>query len=507
MTITLAAGSYTWTSGVLTPDPLKSTTIICATVRGCTVSLGTSQLLLNDDINGATSEASQKTWKLDGFDFSGACTTACIWAYPRASQPIQYLTIAITNNTFGGQQDGGDFALFGEGSRPMRTIGVIGDNIWNYSIQTRLVIYGTANPSDWSSSLLGNSKCIFFERNTVNFTAPTNGGSGWVDSEASACTVFRNNTITNARTLVHGVTHGWGSSNFEVYRNTYVTNTNSDGLGNNCYRRIHNQGSGTGMYFDNVFTCGAGLSGDAIALLHYRDATCDAGNNYGCNGTFDICDGTAVFDGNTAPTTTHRGYPCKNQPGRTYATGAPAWGTLAPIAYFNNRTSGGTRVPMSYDGCGFSGSPVYCTQHVVADRDYYDAVGTVQVSASSPFNGTTGTGFGTLVRRPTTCTHTTAPDGDNGGGVMYWASDAGEWDSTNGATADGQLYRCSATDTWTLSYIPYTYPHPLTSGASGSSDAPASNLNRARFLRRGLDALRVIQQILHQPTLLLSAIF
>jgi hypothetical protein len=124
------------------------------------------------------------------------------------------------------------------------------------------------------------------------------------------------------------------------------------------------------------------------------------------------------------------------------------------------------RVPYTVSDV-FTGPP-YPSTHIVADRDYYNSVSKdAQTSADNcgaacaPFNGTTGMGFGTLLKRPTTCTTgPEAPDAGHGG-VGYWATDQGEWDSSNGATPDGKLYRCTATNTWAVHYTPYTYPHPL----------------------------------------------
>lgn len=74
------------------------------------------------------------------------------------------------------------------------------------------------------------------------------------------------------------------------------------------------------------------------------------------------------------------------------------------------------------------------------------------------FDGSSGVGCGTLAARPATCTT----------GVGYWATDQSCTDFTGlvgpspTTPLSGTLYKCTATNTWTSYYTPYTYPHPLT---------------------------------------------
>jgi hypothetical protein len=103
------------------------------------------------------------------------------------------------------------------------------------------------------------------------------------------------------------------------------------------------------------------------------------------------------------------------------------------------------------------------TSRFITNRDYYtdgsNGSPHVQTSPTSPFNGTSGVGFGTLANRPSTCTT----------GTAYWATDQGNWNTSGqtyaGGYSQGELFICTAS-AWssTPSYVPYTYPHPLTQG-------------------------------------------
>jgi hypothetical protein len=78
------------------------------------------------------------------------------------------------------------------------------------------------------------------------------------------------------------------------------------------------------------------------------------------------------------------------------------------------------------------------------------------------WDGVCGTGVGTRAQMDaiTSCTETVeeAPGDPGTASVFFWVTDEGEWNSTNGATADGRLYRCNPANTWELFYTPLAYP-------------------------------------------------
>jgi hypothetical protein len=101
----------------------------------------------------------------------------------------------------------------------------------------------------------------------------------------------------------------------------------------------------------------------------------------------------------------------------------------------------------------------------LADRDFF--------FQRASFNGASGVGCGTLASRPVTCTT----------GVGYWATNqscsdlAGMVGANPTTPISGTLYKCTAPNTWTAFYTPYTYPHPLRAQTPGQTTLnPPQNL-------------------------------
>ena len=104
-----------------------------------------------------------------------------------------------------------------------------------------------------------------------------------------------------------------------------------------------------------------------------------------------------------------------------------------------------------------------CCNAINANQQYWNY--------TSMFDGTVGVGSGLLSARPSTCT----------AGVGYWATDQAEWNSKH-LGPDGQFYKCTSINTWTLYYTPYAYPHPLRTG-SQTTGAPSPPTNLAAVVQ------------------------
>lgn len=432
-----------------------------------------------------------------------------------------------TDNVFGvidhcTLPNGSSVELFNANHSAYLGVGGYGDNSW-------------AQPDSF-----GTGSALYAENNIVYInqamsdcdTAPNGGGIG-------GCRVAgRFNQVTFetggfAMMIPHGLdTDGrpQGGRQLEAYGNTI-----NCPISTGCNTALIGYRSGTGFVFDNTMNIsGGGFYNNLVSITIYRNVFSAGGGWGACGGSsaFDTNDGTVYYSGTAtsgssglvltdstkswstnqlAPT----GYPysvydvtkgfwaeiasntsntitiqgnipeqtnafgvgdtyqivratvCADQAGRgqgNYVSGstpspsASLSQALDPIYEFADSVS-----HTNYDRVSPNG-----TARVIANRDWYTDNGSgTQTSSTSPFNGTSGVGWGTTAHRPTTCTK----------GVGYWATDQGSWNQS-GSGGQGELFVCTATNTWSLYYTPYTYPHPLTQGTQGGGTtvlAPPTN--------------------------------
>jgi hypothetical protein len=295
-----------------------------------------------------------------------------------------------------------------------------------------------------------------------------NGGYG-NDCEGAGLMVMRYNTF-NAVTVAmqnHATKSDAGSIRGcraeEFYRNYIAAGTvEEDGM-------VGAKGT-TALVWGNTMQSGtayrfwAGSTDRATATQ--AETASPKGWGY-CGSTVNSNGVGSPWDGNQSGIAT--GYPCldgigrgqtvqalngANFPGRlNSATGTIAWPhqLLEPVYLWMN--SYGSAVPL-------------------AIRDSVTKQNIDIFAENTSFNGTSGTGFGLLSARPSTCaagpggTYYTSPTGSYG--VAYWATDA-----NNG---NGELYVCTSTNTWTGIYQPFAYPHPLAGGTTVTTVGPPQNL-------------------------------
>jgi hypothetical protein len=326
--------------------------------------------------------------------------------------------------------------------------GLIDNNTFS---NVRIVVDGeytdTGGNQRWFEPLNeGTSHAVYIEDNIASQSSSSI--NNFVDANLGGRYVVRFNTMQNTYLEFHSIQGDGirGARLAEIYGNTF--NMNLTGYIRTAFLR-----AGTGMVFDNTF------NGD------WHNPNFDMDNVRTCHANHDgdfpvdgFCLGSGTVDGNSDPS----GFVCRDQPGAS--TDASLWNGKPPAPaqqkapwYFLHNLNNGNEIPwgLTTANCENNAQSTALSTQIQNNRDAY------QLDPS--FDGTSGIGRGTLASRPSTCTT----------GVGYWTTDQGEWNSRNSGP-DGELFTCTSTNTWTMTYIPYTYPHPLQSGAN--PPAPPSGL-------------------------------
>jgi hypothetical protein len=482
MTVILPAGTGHWTAQVFKALPPN------VTIRGAgtTAIGGGDQTVIIDDYAAnapvfSLSAAATGVLRLTGVTLQGGVGGVKnngyfnVSGYAGSQVRIDHCHLNGKTYTPNGSGNEKNRSAIGSG-----IIGVLDHCVLDYRGTGAVYVYNGTNSgnAEWAQPTnFGSANFFFFEDNIVIGT-DSSRDARVTDSYTGGRWVIRFNTLTACCINEdHATGHGGndrGRRAGEAYGNycqVGPTQTEPNFV-------MSDQGSGTTMIWGNY---APGVFKNCITFHVTRCLGQSGGgtynqtptpNGWGYAGT--AYSGTGSnWDGNTDPVT---GYPCLDQPGRGQGdlifgdnntvfvnivntrTGTIAYPQQAvePIYIWANTMSpapgwGGT----TYPNLNNTGS------RVQANREYYAQASGIQTSPTSPFNGTSGCGWGTLANRPTTCTT----------GVGYFATDQGNWNHSatnpygvqqNGAS--GVLYIATATNTWALAYTPYTYPHPLNTG-------------------------------------------
>lgn len=479
-TLHLPAGAVTWTGTTIVQyTATLSVTVmgagaVSATTDGASTT-GTDQTTITDNINHSSgpgqsfqiSTTAGKSFRLTGIFFkmdSGSTVAAngiCLIGGTSTALRVDHMHFFLTSFGAQGIRFGGS------------AIGVADHNYFDAQSPNLTFSYAVHTGENWLGSTtgfgdkswadsdhFGTSQFMFIEDNRFH-----NGDFG--DGNVGGRYVLRHSTFVNdvvgqGQVFGHGTTDGRDRSMraAEAYLNNFIQ-PSVTGAGNPAY----SINGGTLLFWGNTVSNYRG----AVQIDYTRKNNNTYNyqptpNGWGNCGTPPAApNGPSNWDQNT----NSLGYACMDAPARgggdllnglqfpnvlNTTTGTIAWPHQArsPVYIWNI-----TYTPSSgYSGTCSGQSCLVANSWLTDNLDLYQQFSAFANAGS--FNGTIGVGQGSVT--PTTAgaysgaPNCTAGPGGNTPGV-------GWWDTTNST-----LYVCTATNTWTAYYTPFTYPHPLASG-------------------------------------------
>lgn len=281
-------------------------------------------------------------------------------------------------------------------------------------------VIGAGVDANFATFAFGSADYPYFEDNSFGDGI---GGEFLTETGQGGRMVFRHNTVT-------GYNSGAGAEVFDVHgeqesggwtvTSEYYHNT--IGLGSSPFRWMNHRG-GQAVIMNNTIT--STRSAVDFEFTEYQ--------SWGGNG---IC----------------HTYPIAYNSSEAYCS--PISGTCLETQvhnsyYFNNITKGSQQTPSLGNATGGScGSdpPFGDNNYIIQNREYWLP------------------SFGLASALPGTCT----ADGN----TFY------------GTTDTDVIYKCTSANTWTVFYMPYTYPHPLRGSASFGSSLSSAKINTSGQIKR-----------------------